>query len=97
LEIAEDRVVAMESVTEGRRLWILIPLDGTVSSPNPDAINGRKQNSPIMLRLKFYYPMSSREPGFNWNDQILLEQNKALQRDPGGSNGEYNESVQETR
>jgi hypothetical protein len=67
-----------------------------VSSPNPDATEGRKHNSATVPYLEYYYPKYSRDPRFNWDEQILVEQDKALPRDPGGSNGGCEESVQET-
>jgi hypothetical protein len=86
----------MESVSEGGRSWVLISLEGGVSSPNPDATEGRKHNSATVPYLEYYYPKYSRDPRFNWDEQILVEQDKALPRDPGGSNGGCEESVQET-
>jgi hypothetical protein len=67
-----------------------------MSSPNPDATEGRKHNSATVPYLEYYYPKYSRDPRFNWDEQILVEQDKALPRDPGGSNGGCEESVQET-
>jgi hypothetical protein len=67
-----------------------------VSSPNPDATQGRKHNSATVPYLEYYYPKYSRDPRFNWDEQILIEQDKALLRDPGGSNGGCEESVHQT-
>jgi hypothetical protein len=67
-----------------------------MSSPNPDASEGRKHNSATVPYLEYYYPKYSRGPRFNWDEQIRVKQDKALRRDPGGSNGVYEESEQET-
>jgi hypothetical protein len=67
-----------------------------MSSPNPDATEGRNQNLPTVPYFEYSYPKYSRDPRFNWDEQILVEQDKALPRDPGGSNGACKESVQET-
>jgi hypothetical protein len=83
----------MESVSEGGRSWVLISLAGSVSSPNPDASHGRKHNSATVPDLEYYYPKYSRDPRFNWDKQIIVEQKTALLRDPGGSHGECEESV----
>jgi hypothetical protein len=86
----------MESVAEGRRSWVLKSLEGGVSSPNPDATEGRKYILATVPYLEHCYPKYSREPRFNWDEQILFELDKALLRDPGGSNRRCEESVQET-
>jgi hypothetical protein len=67
-----------------------------MSSLNPDAKEGRKHNSATVPYLEYFYPKYSRDPRFNWDEQILVEQDKALPRDPCGSNGGCEESVQET-
>jgi hypothetical protein len=67
-----------------------------MSSPNPDTTEGHKHNSAIVPYLEYYYPKYSHDPRFNWDELILVEQDKALPRDPGGSNGGCEESVQET-
>jgi hypothetical protein len=67
-----------------------------VSSPNPDETEGRKHNLATVPYIKYYYPKYSRDPRFNWDEEILVEQDKALPRDPGGSNGVCQGSVQET-
>jgi hypothetical protein len=67
-----------------------------VSSPNPDATEGRKHNSATVPYLEYYYPKYSRDPRFNWDKQILVKHGKALIRDPDGSNRGCDESVQET-
>jgi hypothetical protein len=41
----ESRVQAMESVSERGRSWVVICLEGSISSPNPDAIDTCKHNS----------------------------------------------------
>jgi hypothetical protein len=68
-----------------------------VSSPNPGATEGRKHNSATVPCVEYYYVKYSRDPRFNWDEQILVEQDKALPRDPGGSNGGSEKSLQETR
>jgi hypothetical protein len=68
-----------------------------MSSPNPDATEYRKHNSASVPYLEYYYPKYSHDPRFNWDKQILVEHDKAVPRDPGGSNGGYQESVQESR
>jgi hypothetical protein len=67
-----------------------------MSSPNPDAIEGCKHNWATFLYLEYYYPKYSRDSRFNWDEQILVEQDKALPSDQGGSNGGCEESGQET-
>jgi hypothetical protein len=67
-----------------------------VSSPNLDATEGRNYNSATLPYLEYYYPKYSRDPRFNWDEQILVEQDTALRRNPGRSNGGCEESVQET-
>jgi hypothetical protein len=86
----------MESVSEGGRSWVLISCVGGMSSPNPDATEGCKHTSATVPYLEYYYPNYSRDPRFNWDAQIHVEQDKAVPRDPGGSNGGCKESVQET-
>jgi hypothetical protein len=71
-------------------------LESGASSPNPDATEGGKHKSATVPYLEYYYPKYSRDPRFNWDEEILIEQDKALPKDPGGSNGGYEESVQET-
>jgi hypothetical protein len=71
-------------------------LGGGVSCPNPDAIDGRKHNSAIVPYLEYYYPKYSGDPRFNWDEPILVEQDKALPRDLGRSNGGCEESVPDT-
>jgi hypothetical protein len=67
-----------------------------VSSPNPDATDGCKHNSPTVPYVEYYYPKYGCDARFNWNEQILVEQDKAVPRDPGGSHGGCEESVKET-
>jgi hypothetical protein len=74
----------------------LNPWKGSVSSPNPNATEGRTYNTAIVPYLEYYYPKYSRDSRFNWDKQILVEQAKASPRDPGRSNGGCEESVQET-
>jgi hypothetical protein len=56
-----------------------------VSRLNPDATEGRKHNSAKVRYSEYYYPKYSRNPRFNWDEQILVEQEKALPQDLGGS------------
>jgi hypothetical protein len=71
-------------------------LEGSVSSPNPDAREGHNYNSATVPYVESYYPKYHRDPRFNWDEQILVEQDKSLLRDPGRTNEGYEESVQET-
>jgi hypothetical protein len=96
LEREEDRVLAMESVYKGVRSWGLISLEVDVSSPNPDPTEGHKHNSATVPYLGYFYPKYSRDPRFNWDEQILVTQDKALLRDPHGINEKYEQSMQET-
>jgi hypothetical protein len=94
--MVEDRVSAMESVSDGGRSWVLKSLEGSVSSPNPDGTEVWKYNSATVPYLEYYYPKYSRDLRFNLDEQINVEQDKALPRDLGGSNGGCEESVHET-
>jgi hypothetical protein len=76
--------------------FILKSLEGGVSSPNPNTTDGRKHNSAKVPYLESYYPKYSRDPRCDRDEQILVEQDKGLPRDPGGSTGGCEESVQET-
>jgi hypothetical protein len=67
-----------------------------MSSPNLDATEGRKLNSATVPYLDYYYPKYTCDLRFNLDYQILVEKDKALPRDPCGSNGGCKESVQET-
>jgi hypothetical protein len=58
----------MESVSEGRRFWVLKSLEGGVSSPNPDAAEGRKHNLATVPYFEFNYPKYSHDPSFNWDE-----------------------------
>jgi hypothetical protein len=86
----------MESVSEGRRCWILKSLEGGMSSLNPDIREGGKHNSATVSYLEYYYPKYSRDPRFKEDKQILIEQDKALPSDPARSNGGCKKSGQET-
>jgi hypothetical protein len=44
LEPEVERVLAMESVSEGGMVWVLISLEGGVFSPDPDTTEERKHN-----------------------------------------------------
>jgi hypothetical protein len=68
-----------------------------VSSPNPDATEGRKSNSATVTYLEYYYPKYSHDPRFNWDEQILVELDNRLPMDLGGSNWRCEESIKETR
>jgi hypothetical protein len=71
--MVEDRVLAMESVFEGGRSWVLKSLEGDMSSPNPDATDGRKHNSATVPHFEYYYPKYSHDPRFNWDERILVD------------------------
>jgi hypothetical protein len=60
----------MESVSEGGRSWVLISLEGGVSSPNLDATEGCKHNSATVSHLEYYYPKYSHDPRFNLNKYL---------------------------
>jgi hypothetical protein len=64
-----------------------------MSSPNPDATEGCKHNSATGPYLEYYYSKYSHDPRCNWDEQILVEQDKVLPRDPGGSNAGCEECV----
>jgi hypothetical protein len=86
----------MESTSEGGRSWFLKSLEGGVSSPYPDATEGRNHNSATVPYLEYYYPKYTRDRRFNWDEKIHVEQDTALPRDPDGSNGECEDSGHET-
>jgi hypothetical protein len=94
--MVEDRILAMECVSEGGRSWVHISLESGLSSANPDTIEGRKHNLATVPYLEYYYPKYSRDGRCKWDNQILVEQETALPSDPGSSNGEYKKSGQET-
>jgi hypothetical protein len=48
----ESRVLAMESVSERGRSWILKSLEGGMSSPNRDATDGYKHKSATVPDLE---------------------------------------------
>jgi hypothetical protein len=64
-----------------------------VSSPNLDATDGRKNKLATVPSLEYYYPNYSRDSRFTWDEHILVEYDKVLPRDLGGSNGGCEESV----
>jgi hypothetical protein len=64
----------MESVSEQARSWVLMSLEGGMSCPNLDATDERKQNSATVPKLEYYDPIYSLEPRFNWDKQVLVEQ-----------------------
>jgi hypothetical protein len=79
----EDIVPAMESVSKGGRSWVLISLEGSVSSPNLDTIAGHKHNMATVPYSKYDYPRYNRDPRFNWDEHILVKHDKELPRDLG--------------
>jgi hypothetical protein len=84
--MVENRVVVTNSVSEGRRTWVLQSLEGGVCNPNPDAIEGRNPYSARVPYLEYYYPKYSHDLRFNWDEQILIKQDKALPRGQGAWN-----------
>jgi hypothetical protein len=86
LKTEESPVLAMESLTEGGRSWVLISLEDGVFSPNPNAIKRYIYNSPRVHYLEYYYPKYSHDPRSNWDNQILVVQDKVLLRNSGGKN-----------
>jgi hypothetical protein len=77
----------MESFSQGGRSVVLKSLEGGVFSPNPDAPEASKYISATVPYLEYYYPMYCHDPRFNWDKQILGEQDPALPRDPDRSHG----------
>jgi hypothetical protein len=73
LETESSRVLVMESVIEGGRFWVIISLEGGVSSPNPAATDGCKYNSVTVPYLEYDYPKYSHDSRFNWDEQIRVE------------------------
>jgi hypothetical protein len=69
--MVEDRVLALESVSEGARFWVVVFLEGGVSSPNPDATDGWNHNSARVPYLDSYSPTFSCDPKFNWDHKYL--------------------------
>jgi hypothetical protein len=51
-----DRVLVIESVSDGGRSWVLISLEGGMSSPNPDAIEGCKIQLGYSTLLRILLP-----------------------------------------
>jgi hypothetical protein len=84
----------MESISESGRSWVLKSLEGGMSIPNRNATDGCKHNSATVPYLEYYYPKYSRNPRFNLDERILIEQDKSLLGDPDGSKGGCEESVQ---
>jgi hypothetical protein len=74
--MVEDRVLAMESVSEAGRFWVLKSFEAGVSSLNLDATEGRRHTSGPVPYLEYYYPKYSRDPRVDRNEQILVEQGK---------------------
>jgi hypothetical protein len=62
-------------------------LEGGVSSPNLDAIEGHKYNWAIVPNIEYYYTKYNSEPTINYDEQVLVKQDKVLPGDLGGSNG----------
>jgi hypothetical protein len=92
LETEERRVLGIESVADGGRFWVYLSLDGGVCSLNPDGIDGGKYNWGTVRSIEYYYPKNTHDLRFNWYEDILVQQDKALPRDPTGSNGGCDES-----
>jgi hypothetical protein len=86
----------MASVSEAGRFLVLLSLEGGMSSQNAYTTEGCKLNLSTVLYLEYYYPKYSHDARSNWDEQILVNQDKALPRDMGRSNGGCEESVQET-
>jgi hypothetical protein len=63
----------MESVSDEGKSWVLISLEGDMSSLNPDAPDRCKPHSATVPYLEYYYLRYSHEPRFNWDKQILVE------------------------
>jgi hypothetical protein len=80
--VEESRVLVIDSVSEGGRSWVIISLEEGKSSPNLDATEGHKHTLATVSYLEFYYLKYSRDPGFKWNKQILVEPDKALLNNP---------------
>jgi hypothetical protein len=57
-----------------------------MSSLYPDTIERSKYNSATVPYLEYYYQKYRFDPTFNWDDQILGEEDKALLRDQGRRN-----------
>jgi hypothetical protein len=95
--MVEDRVLVKEYVSERRRTWVIISLEGGMSSPNPYATEGCKHNLPTVPYVDYYYPKYSHDARFNWDEQILVNEDSALLRNPSGSNRGCEKSMQETR
>jgi hypothetical protein len=53
--MVEDRVLAMEIVSNGGRSWVLKSLEGSLSSPNPDATERPKHTLATVPYLDYYY------------------------------------------
>jgi hypothetical protein len=66
--MVEARVLVMESVSEGERSWVLKSLEGGISSPNPDATEGRKYNLATLPYVEYYYPTYSPDPRCIWDE-----------------------------
>jgi hypothetical protein len=63
--MVEDRDLAMESVSERERSWVILSLESGMSSPNPDATDRHKHNSATVPYLEYYYPKYSRDTRVN--------------------------------
>jgi hypothetical protein len=85
--MVKDRVLVMESISEGRRIWVLMSLEGGISSPKLDTTKGSKHNSVTVPNLEYYYPTYRCDPRLDWDKEKLVEQNTALTRDPGEGHG----------
>jgi hypothetical protein len=67
----------IDSVSEAGRSWVLISLEGSVSSLNPDATEDCTHNSATVRYLEYYYPKNHHDPRFNWDKQIVIEWDNA--------------------
>jgi hypothetical protein len=96
VETGESRVPTIDSVRE--RWWSLVhvSLQGDMSCLNANATERYQYTSATVPQLEFYYPKYRRDPRFNQDKQILLKTDTELPRDLGRSNGECEESVDET-
>jgi hypothetical protein len=83
----EDRVLAIQSLSNGSRSWILLSLEGGMFSLNGDVIDGCEYHSFSVLFLEYDYPKYSHDLRWTWDDQILFKLVKLFPMDPSGSNG----------
>jgi hypothetical protein len=79
MEMVENRVLAIESASENGRCWDLISLEGGMSNPNLDTTAGCKHTSATVPFLECYYPTYRRDPRYDWDEQVRVEQDKRYQ------------------